>query len=685
MILPLLGKALLGAGKRAAMGVKGKAKKIAADKFLNRDRKEKKTYSRPESAISPRKNQTISMPVTSNTGDSKSTEVKDILVDMKKVVGDIETIIKKDLEIDEKETKNKKFSLRRMFARFREKKLEAPKNPKKPNLKVLKKIPALQRLQKFWNSVLIGSLLIFLYENMDVIVQWVQGFIKIITPVIKLIVNIGKALVNMAMMIPSNLIDTPPIDEKELDEMTETFTDAKKDALKLQKDLEKANKNTPKDIGTKEDLKDNGKETNASKVMEDDFAPNLMNKGGVVPGSGNTDTVPAMLTPGEFVMSKSAVQKFGVNTLSAMNSMGGGTNRPTEMSKQQQIMRQTDSVGTFGEAGSSISTSQATPEQRKQQYADMGMPSMELWDGSVVPNFGKMGADSFMQGIQLTRSIMVENEADPAKIAELDNFMATNPYAQPEKLQSMINRVVPGSTEQVYGDMGDSITASAKMNGGGLVQGFQGGGLVQPYDFAKKHNFEIEDYGDGINRTVKITNPAFKYKYGRNKGRSPSLTVSGTYKQEDKISTEDFINNYRFKKRDDLHFNTKKLNNMLTDLSKSKLERGVDGLLSNISNLFNRSSEVDDKKSSSSGILGPISSNIDEMVNTKEYKPLEGISTYEEDFDNEIDVPIALPKSQSSFPSSQGGGMIPIPIGPSSRTLLNRYYKEQLLSFLYKV
>ena len=73
------------------------------------------------------------------------------------------------------------------------------------------------------------------------------------------------------------------------------------------------------------------------------------------------------------------------------------------------------------------------------------------------------------------------------------------------------------------------------------------------------------------------------------------------------------------------------------------------------------------------------------MVNTKEYKPLEDISTYEEDFDNEIDVPIALPKSQSSFPSSQGGGMIPIPIGPSSRTLLNRYYKEQLLSFLYKV
>ena len=52
------------------------------------------------------------------------------------------------------------------------------------------------------------------------------------------------------------------------------------------------------------------------------------NEGGVVPGSGNTDTVPAMLTPGEFVMSKGAVEKFGVNTLAGMNAAGGGTNQP---------------------------------------------------------------------------------------------------------------------------------------------------------------------------------------------------------------------------------------------------------------------------------------------------------------------------------------------------------------------
>ena len=57
--------------------------------------------------------------------------------------------------------------------------------------------------------------------------------------------------------------------------------------------------------------------------------PTKMASGGVVPGSGNRDTVPAMLTPGEFVMSKGAVQQYGANTLAGMNAAAGGTNRPT--------------------------------------------------------------------------------------------------------------------------------------------------------------------------------------------------------------------------------------------------------------------------------------------------------------------------------------------------------------------
>ena len=55
------------------------------------------------------------------------------------------------------------------------------------------------------------------------------------------------------------------------------------------------------------------------------------NKGGKVPGKGKGDIVPAMLTPGEFVMSKGAVDQIGVQNLMAMNKAGGGTNKPQLM------------------------------------------------------------------------------------------------------------------------------------------------------------------------------------------------------------------------------------------------------------------------------------------------------------------------------------------------------------------
>lgn len=47
-------------------------------------------------------------------------------------------------------------------------------------------------------------------------------------------------------------------------------------------------------------------------------------RGGVVPGSGNRDTVPAMLQPGEFVIRKKAVETIGASNLHDMNKYGGG-------------------------------------------------------------------------------------------------------------------------------------------------------------------------------------------------------------------------------------------------------------------------------------------------------------------------------------------------------------------------
>ena len=203
-----------------------------------------------------------------------------------------------------------------------------------------------------------------------------------------------------------------------------------------------------------------------------------LNKGGTVPGSGNTDTVPAMLTPGEFVMSKGAVQKYGVDTLEGLNAAAGGTNKPTLMGGYNEggFANMTNTM--TGSGGYSVSY--VSPQEAKERLAAQGMPSMELMDGTVVPNFGKMGVDSFNQGIEMVREGMANN---PEKIQELDNFLETNPYAQPDELQRLINRVVPGSQAQVLGDLGDSITASAK--------GYAGGGLVSAIKFGAKKMREM--------------------------------------------------------------------------------------------------------------------------------------------------------------------------------------------------
>jgi len=72
-------------------------------------------------------------------------------------------------------------------------------------------------------------------------------------------------------------------------------------------------------------------QTTATESLKEE-EPVKMAKGGKVPGSGNKDTVPAMLTPGEFVMSKGAVAKYGVDTMRSMNASGGGTGIPSLMS-----------------------------------------------------------------------------------------------------------------------------------------------------------------------------------------------------------------------------------------------------------------------------------------------------------------------------------------------------------------
>ena len=88
--------------------------------------------------------------------------------------------------------------------------------------------------------------------------------------------------------------------------------------------------------------------------------PQPFNKGGEVPGSGDTDTVPAMLTPGEFVLTKDAVKQYGVDTLYGMNAAAGGVDKSNDvprgpdgkpMKKKSKPKMKTSTVGTMMNMG----------------------------------------------------------------------------------------------------------------------------------------------------------------------------------------------------------------------------------------------------------------------------------------------------------------------------------------------
>jgi hypothetical protein len=82
---------------------------------------------------------------------------------------------------------------------------------------------------------------------------------------------------------------------------------------------------------------------------------------GMVSGPKGTDKVPAMLTDGEFVMSRGAVQKYGVDTLESMNSAGGGNNRP-------RVVEGT----TYAAGGGMVGDKMKSQELKKQEQHNAG-------------------------------------------------------------------------------------------------------------------------------------------------------------------------------------------------------------------------------------------------------------------------------------------------------------------------
>ena len=219
--------------------------------------------------------------------------------------------------------------------------------------------------------------------------------------------------------------------------------------------------------------------------------PQKFNKGGKVRGQGDKDTVPAMLTPGEFVMSKGAVQQYGVDTMEAMNAAAGGTNTPVLMPDKK---RKGFTGGGKGNAGV-ITDPKEIQEQEaymlkyvNEERAFQGKPPLTELTYAPGVELTKMRGPGprtketsdtnfdFNTGLKTTsKSKTVDGKTTFSGGMTLitqedrDKFFAENPHA----------KALLDLKDQVELDnLGADISASAKMNGGGLVQGFRGGGVV---------------------------------------------------------------------------------------------------------------------------------------------------------------------------------------------------------------
>ena len=107
----------------------------------------------------------------------------------------------------------------------------------------------------------------------------------------------------------------------------------------------------PEETKPETGLKTTGEETKGENLQQ----PQSFNQGGQVPGQGNQDTVPAMLTPGEFVLTKDAVNQVGADTLYGMNAAAGGTGKPKSGQKPAAVQRpkkaKVSTVGTMMDIG----------------------------------------------------------------------------------------------------------------------------------------------------------------------------------------------------------------------------------------------------------------------------------------------------------------------------------------------
>jgi hypothetical protein len=251
--------------------------------------------------------------------------------------------------------------------------------------------------------------------------------------------------------------------------------------------------------------------------------------GGLVPGQGNGDTVPAMLTPGEFVIKKSSVKSLGVDNLARANKYAKGGpvqffeegGKPKKLASRYRADTKPGSVEKFVSGrGAEFSTEKEIVTGFKNNS------KLDKEYGAVFLRPGEIDDD-------------INGFIDPSKIANryissknIQDKDKKNYYGDiiSDQYKKGINFKIHSSSlskdfedsfqESLLGDIAHTVDSNAKKLLGSIPGIDKGIGEGSTYEILKKSNLD-QTLGNIFEATIKTASGLFANDSGSGAGNQP--------------------------------------------------------------------------------------------------------------------------------------------------------------------
>ena len=250
-------------------------------------------------------------------------------------------------------------------------------------------------------------------------------------------------------------------------------------------------------------------------LTKQDPAPQKMMDGGLVPGEGpNKDTVPAMLAPGEFVMSRGAVQKYGSDMLGSMNAAAGGTNRP-EVKGGVTYAAGGGMMGDDGKEKASPKLAREMEKRDKAVQAPGGIDArhaelMKTTNPQKIADYdAKHGQGAYSKKLREKLGKIYSTPSPSGTVAPKTMPKPTGKVVGRENLPPATRAILERMDAQRAGNLPPDIKTSGPLLGRMAMSGFPGlsgggGGLIPVMEQAKSKSLATY-IGDGIQQLFGIT------------------------------------------------------------------------------------------------------------------------------------------------------------------------------------